>query len=634
MKDNNIGSKFLEWGLNPIPLTEKIPQIKGWEKPRTPQEVDSYDYTAVGVCTGTVSGGLEAIDFDLKYHKEPKAFLEKWKSKVGVDLLKKLTVQSTINEGYHFIYRCQQIEGNKIMAKNPEGEVLIETRGEGGYIKVSPSEGYKLVQGSLDDIPIITPLERNKLMSAAYMLDEEVFKNYEKRKNNTKFNKFPKYDSDPEVGLQLLEKHGWVIVKEDGDWVELRRPGKTEGLSGGYNTEGNFLLVHSTSTVFQQRQPYNNYAIYAELEHGGDYSEAYRSLNQQGFGTSKSGSRSSQGARDNSVIEQSLEDLSFISSREEEDDFLIRSLEDRIPLGLPTGWSELDEYFRFKENSFNMGLGYDGVGKSLLTLSLAAASNTLHDWKWGMVLPENKTAMSRRRLIECATGQEIKHMNRELFVHYRDKCMDDYKIVSNKQHYSLLDVIDMGKRLFDEYGIKALLVDPWNFFKVGEAVNDYKWNNRVLSEFRVFAEKYCSVYIMAHPSSESPRKNKDEKGFLKPPTAYEIQGGADFPYRVDDFFIFHRILNHPSRDVKTTLQFIMHKVKEEETGGARHAMGEYTPLKWGVRDGFLGYWDEAGNNPMYEAFKKLNKPKKQPLVSKPDDDLFKFAPKQVNAELF
>jgi hypothetical protein len=632
MRDKEIGSSYLDMGLNPIPLKEKIPLIKGWEKPRTREEVDTFDYTSIGICTGVVSGGLEAIDFDLKYHDEPAAFLQKWKDKVGVELLKKLTVQSTINKGYHFIYRCPHIEPNKIIAKNKKGEVLIETRGEGGFIKCYPSEGYKMIQGSFDNIPIITPLERNKLMSAAYFLDEEVYKNYEKRKNTDKFNKFPKYDSDPEIALELLEKHGWKIIREAHPWIELRRPDKTEGLSAGYNLEGNFLYVHTTSTVFQQRQPYNNYAIYAELEHDGDYVKAYKELNQKGFGTVKSGSRTSQGARDNETIEKSLDDLSFISTKDEEDDFLLRSLEDRIPLGLPTGWSELDEYFRFKENSFNMGLGYDGVGKSLLTLSLAGASNVQHNWKWGMVLPENKTAMSRRRLIECMTGQEIKHMDKDLFNHYREKTMTDFKIVSNKQHYSLLDVIDMGKRLFDEYGIKALLVDPWNFFKVGEGVNDYKWNNRVLSEFRVFAEKYCSVYIMAHPSSESPRKNKDEKGFLKPPTAYEIQGGADFPYRVDDFFIFHRILNHPSRDIKTTLQFIMHKVKEEETGGARHSMGEYTPLKWGVKDGFLGYWDEANNNPMYEAFKKINKTKVAP--EKPDDVLFKFQPKKLQDGIF
>ena len=49
------------------------------------------------------------------------------------------------------------------------------------------------------------------------------------------------------------------------------------------------------------------------------------------------------------------------------------------------------------------------------------------------------------------------------------------------------------------------------------------------------------------------------------------------------------------------MQFIVEKVKEEETGGKRHDSGEWTELIWENRDGFLGYWDDKGNNPMYKA---------------------------------
>ena len=146
-----------------------------------------------------------------------------------------------------------------------------------------------------------------------------------------------------------------------------------------------------------------------------------------------------------------------------------------------------------------------------------------------------------------------------------------------------------------------MLIDPYNFFKVEG--NGYSHNNEVLSELRVFAEEYCSVYIMAHPSSNSPRTNLDQYGYLKPPTKYDIQGGADFPYRVDDFFITHRIVNHPDEEVRRTMQFIVQKIKETETGGQVHKSGEYSELIWERRNGFLGYWDSYGNNPMYQHLK-------------------------------
>ncbi len=463
---------------------------------------------------------------------------------------------------------------------------------------------------------------------SAYMLDQKMKASAKVKRTSEKFGKFPKYDSDPEIGIALLEKHGWKVMKESADWIELQRPDKDDGLSGGYNLEGNFLFVHSTSTCFRQQHPYNNYAIFAELECAGDYSEAYKKLNEMGFGDGKYSSKSGAGSKNfqtetksREELDKSLDNFTFLSTQEEESDFLKRSVEDKIQLGLTTGWTDLDEYFRFKENTFNMGIGYDGVGKSVLMTSLAAASNTLHQWKWGIVAPENKTAMTRRRLIEVMSGKQIKDFNNapKEYNKYLKRAMDDFYIVANRHHYNIKDVIEMGVRLFEYYGINALLIDPWNFFKVG-GKDSYSWNNEVLSELRVFAEKYCSVYAMAHPASESPRKNKDESGYLKSPSAYDIEGGASFPYRVDDFFIFHRVLNHPSREVQRTMQFIVHKIKEEETGGKRHTLGEYTPLRWMEKDGFTGYFDEHNNNPM---MKYLNKDlKSNGLVTDASDYAF------------
>jgi hypothetical protein len=48
------------------------------------------------------------------------------------------------------------------------------------------------------------------------------------------------------------------------------------------------------------------------------------------------------------------------------------------------------------------------------------------------------------------------------------------------------------------------------------------------------------------------------------------------------------------------MQFIMEKVKEYETGGSVHDRGDYTSLMWDTRDGFTGYWDSNGDNPMYK----------------------------------
>ena len=50
--------------------------------------------------------------------------------------------------------------------------VMIETRGNGGYALVCPSEGYKLRQGRFSQVPDITADERNVLIGAAKALNE------------------------------------------------------------------------------------------------------------------------------------------------------------------------------------------------------------------------------------------------------------------------------------------------------------------------------------------------------------------------------------------------------------------------------------------------------------------------------
>ena len=605
-----IAKRYIELGLNPLPISpdKKAPMNEEHNTvPMTLEKLELYPFEAIGVSTGVLSGGLEAIDFDLKNASDPQAIMKVFKSKVPNKTLKKLVIQQTQSGGYHFVYRCEDVSSSKKLAKNPEGKAIIETRGEGGLIKCYPSEGYKLLQGSFEDIPILTPEERLQLFVAAKMLNQTVRRDAMKRsskEDQAYFKKFPTYNEDPDIGVKLLEKYGWKFHNEDSDWINMTRPNSKSGdIHAGYHKEGKFFFCFSTSQdKFEEEKPYNNHAIFAELECNGNYAQAYAKLYELGHGVEEPTSKKlSEKKVDKIEWGEELESLSFLSDEIEENSYLEQARKDEISQGLPTGWRDLDEYMRLKSNSLNFGLGYDGVGKSVFMLSLAMASNVLHDWKWGMIMPENKTAMSRRRLVEAKTGKVITDFKESpaMFDKYVQETREGFKIMSNKKHYSMEEVIEMSKRLYEYFGVNAILIDPFNFFKVeGEA---YGHNNKILSQLRVFAESYCSVYVMAHPSSFAPRNSKDEHGYLTAPNKYSIQGGADFPYRVDDFFTTHRIVNHTDNEVRRTMQVIMEKVKETETGGRVHNQGEFTSLIYENRRGFNGYFDSNGDNPMHKA---------------------------------
>jgi putative DNA primase/helicase len=87
------------------------------------------------------------------------------------------------SEGIHWPYRCSEINDNTRLACRPGGDgtvkILIETRGEGGYIIIAPSYGrvhpsgkpYVLFRGGVDTIATITPEERRSLFELARIFD-------------------------------------------------------------------------------------------------------------------------------------------------------------------------------------------------------------------------------------------------------------------------------------------------------------------------------------------------------------------------------------------------------------------------------------------------------------------------------
>ena len=107
-------------GLKFIPINgKKIPTVKEWQVSEL--EHDLSNCVGVGIVCGKLSGYIEAIDIDSKYDLTGKLF-ENYKRlihELDKDLLQRLVVQKTRNNGYHFIYRCSVIAGNLKLANRP-----------------------------------------------------------------------------------------------------------------------------------------------------------------------------------------------------------------------------------------------------------------------------------------------------------------------------------------------------------------------------------------------------------------------------------------------------------------------------------------------------------------------------------
>lgn len=129
-----------------------------------------------GIVCGRISGGLEVLDFDDNGSRF-NAWSEKVK-KVNPALYDKLVIEQTPSGGYHVYFLYQFPEGDQKLARKEDNSVLIETRGEGGFIKCSPSNNYVIKQRSLQELDLddnaselITEEERALLFAAARSFD-------------------------------------------------------------------------------------------------------------------------------------------------------------------------------------------------------------------------------------------------------------------------------------------------------------------------------------------------------------------------------------------------------------------------------------------------------------------------------
>ncbi len=274
----------------PAILAEKRPAVGRWKQYQkrlpTPDELSAWMEAgpdAVCIVCGMASDHAEIIDFD-----GGGELFEAWWDRIPDDLRERLVMERTPSGGYHVIYRCAEpICGNLKLAQRRDGEkivTLIETRGEGGLFLCAPTPGYEVIQGDLANPPVLTAEERDSLLQAALDLNEYVPQVIDgpthivERPTDRPGDDFNRRG---DVG-EILRAHGWIQAK-GGENEYWRRPGKESGTSATLKDRV-FYVFSSNAAPFEPNRGYSPFAVYAMLNHGGDFQAASRSLRLSGYG--------------------------------------------------------------------------------------------------------------------------------------------------------------------------------------------------------------------------------------------------------------------------------------------------------------------------------------------------------------
>lgn len=252
---------------------------------------------SVAIPTGKPSG-IYVLDVDSKNdHTGTIIARMKVKSKAEwIDgLFKKMPRVVTFNKGLHFYFRSQEDLPTENLAEaqriDGKGGVIIETRAKGAAILVPPSKGYGFESGGFDSIPILTQKEIETLLSFCRSFNEvtkkpkhvtPVARIREEVATLPQLSPGDDYNARGDVEA-ILKKHGWT-THGDKRWT---RPGKGDGCSATLNAPecpGMLYVFSSSAPPFNSNESYKPFAVYALLEHEGDFSAATKALRAGGYG--------------------------------------------------------------------------------------------------------------------------------------------------------------------------------------------------------------------------------------------------------------------------------------------------------------------------------------------------------------
>lgn len=277
---------------------------------------------------------------------------------------------------------------------------------------------------------------------------------------------------------------------------------------------------------------------------------------------------------------------SIISSLEDATPFPItgiyelRDVEDRFEAlyefglqpGLSTGWPSIDPYYTVVPGQWTLVTGMPGSGKSSWLDGLLINLSRLHDWNIGVFSPENQPIERYfAGLIEKASGKAFNTTRGREKLSAEEK--DQWKYWANRHfkyilpdeednNWSLEGILSLAKVLVYRYGIKALVIDPWNEIEHNRSggASETDYISAALTKVRRFAKNFgVHVFIVAHPTKMIP--NADGK--YPVPTPYNVAGGAHWRNKADNAITIYRNIGDIDEDITDVY---VQKIRFKEVG--------------------------------------------------------------------
>lgn len=237
-----------------------------------------------------------------------------------------------------------------------------------------------------------------------------------------------------------------------------------------------------------------------------------------------------------------------------------------VQKGLIINIDQIDEYITWETGRLAIVTGIPSHGKSSFVDYLCTKLNIIYNWKVAYFTPENYPLKYHlARLLELITGKKFGRasMDESTFDQAFDYIDQNFRYILNEDDFSLKTILDLSKYLVRSFGIKILVIDPYNKIehKFEKWENETQYISRILDDLITFAKYYqVLVFLVAHP-----RKMELEGSNHKCPTLYDISGSAHFYNKCDYGFTVYR-LRDSDRTFRDEVEVHWQKIKYKNLG--------------------------------------------------------------------
>jgi twinkle protein len=220
--------------------------------------------------------------------------------------------------------------------------------------------------------------------------------------------------------------------------------------------------------------------------------------------------------------------------------------------GATIGHYNFDEYCSFETKTLGIVTGIPNHGKSEWLDEMVYRLNLRYGWKWAYFSPENEPLeLHMAKLIEKFVGKKFSKDTMQIaeYTYAKQHINANFFFICPNDDYKPDTILAAAKALVRRYGIKGVVIDPYNYLEaqMEHNQNETQYISELLGKFKTFAKiNDVVVIIVAHPAKM--QKNKQTLKY-DPPTLYDISGSAHFYNKADFGITVHRDFDNDLTEV-------------------------------------------------------------------------------------